>query len=327
MAFSSVKNINRVTQSCSRLGVILVISACVGMVSNSHSCTLSKNGEVPELIYPRKYMSYTPGEEYGFKLIQVLIKASEDKYGPCRVRLYKHNIPARRIELYLENNEKIHVTSLTVKEERTARFRVIPIPIAKGMVGIRVLLVRKEEQYRFSNITDIQGLRGFVAGQGNGWLDTKVLKYNGLKVLTTDDVHHLQGMLVAKRFDYYPLGALGYRIKKQLPIAVESKLILSYPNMTAFYVNKNNTALAERIRYGLHKIIFSGELDQLFYTHPDIKSTLDYLDMKNRVFIHLCNPFIPDWMPLETDEYWLRPWSKGACKNSSVNKTTQANPI
>ncbi len=282
------------------------------------ACQITKGASVPILVFPPKYKAKRPAEDYIFRLIQLALKASEDKYGPCEARLLGYDLPLKRMELYLEKNLNIDVVSLTVKEKRDKRFRAVRIPIAKGMVGLRVFLIRRGEQHRFSSISNLSELKTMVAGQGKGWVDEAILQYNGIEVLASGNVTTLQDMLVAGRFDYYPRGALQLipemKIYENMPIDVEQKLILSYPSMTAFYVNKYRPELAERLEYGLRKVIRNGSFDDLFYSHPTTVKALENLNIDKRTVIKLCNPKMPEWMPVDVDEYWLHPWPKDMCK-------------
>ncbi len=286
-------------------------------VSAAGSCVLNNGSAVPELVFPPKYMSLSPEREYTYKFIQLVLKSSEAKYGPCDVTLYKHNLPMRRTELYLKENQNIHLVALTVRKDRDKKFRPVEIPIAKGMVGQRIFLIRKGDQNRFSEVKSVEDLRSFTAGQGEGWLDVEILEKNGLKVLATDNVHSLQNMLAISRFDYYPLGVLQFRIQDNLPIELESRLLLSYPSMTALYVNKENDLLAERLSYGLKQAIAHGALDDLFFSHSATAISLKDLNMDKRRVIQLCNPEKPEWLPLDIDEYWLHPWPQDICKHIS----------
>ena len=281
------------------------------------ACELRDGESTPMLWFPPKYKAKEPAEDYTFKIIQLILNKSEAKYGPCDVRILRRDLPLRRMMLYLEKNELIDVISLTVNQKRETTLIPIKIPIAKGMVGFRVFIIRKGDQPRFSQINNLEDLRGFVAGQGKGWSDVEVLAQTGLRSVTTDNVPSLVNMLVAGRFDYYPRGARQLipelKIYEGLPVQVESKLVLSYPSMTALYVNPERQNLAQRLEYGLNIAIADGSVDKLFYTHPTTSTALKKLNFEKRTIIKMCNPMIPDWVPTDKSNYWLYPWPKDLC--------------
>lgn len=290
----------------------LAVLSCLLFADVAFACE-KRPGEAQEvLIFPPKYKALHPSEDYAFKVVQLALAESEEKYGPCVARLLERELPVKRMELYLENDQNIHVVSLTVSHKRDKRFLPVRIPIAKGLIGFRMLLIREGEQARFTAVQGKSDLVAFTAGQGQDWVDTHILRKNGLPVVTTENIPSLFEMLLHKRFDYFPRGALQVTAEEQIfgdqPIVVEPTLALSYPSMTAIYVNKRNKKLAERLEYGLKRAYASGSFNRLFYSHPAIVEALAQLDLKKRTIIQICNPYLPEWVPMDVDQYWLQPW-------------------
>lgn len=278
----------------------------------STACEVISAHDSPVLIFPPKFDSTTPEKDYVFQLIQLVLKKSSDKFGPCEAILLNKKLPLKRLELYLEKNKQLHVASLTVSRERDQRFRVIPIPISKGLMGYRLLMIPKGKQSKFSNVNSVSDLSKYVAGQGTGWADVNILKHNGLPVLTTGSIKTLIDMLVYERFDYFPRGALQITTEIQAyqdkAIEVDSSLLLTYPSMTALYVNSLNAPLAQRLEYGLRQAFNDGSFDTFFNSHPSSVQALKNLNLQTRKIIHICNPILPSWVPLDKNEYWLEPW-------------------
>lgn len=50
----------------------------------------------------------------------------------------------------------------------------------------------------------LDDLACYKAGQGFDWVETSVLRANGLPVMTSANSETLYGMLAAGRFDYFP---------------------------------------------------------------------------------------------------------------------------
>ena len=83
----------------------------------------------------------------------------------------------------------------------------IRVPLYKGLLGHRILVIHNDNKNLFSNVVGLNELRKFNFGQGRDWSDTEILKANGLKV-TTGTYEGLFMMTDGKRFDAFPRGIL-----------------------------------------------------------------------------------------------------------------------
>jgi hypothetical protein len=61
--------------------------------------------------------------------------------------------------------------------------------------------------------------------------------------------------------------------------------------------------IAERLEYGLEKMVESGELKQLF--EDAFSKYINILDLKNRRVIDVGNPLLPEKTPLDREELWF----------------------
>ena len=95
-------------------------------------------------------------------------------------------------------------TSTSMEMEQVA----IPvrIPLFKGLLGYRVLLVHKQNQNLFDAVMTLEQARNYRYGQGLGWADTAILQANGLNVITSAQYEGLFHMTDGKRFDAFPSG-------------------------------------------------------------------------------------------------------------------------
>lgn len=223
----------------------------------------------------------------------------------------------------LAQNEKRNFVIWTMTDkEREQQLRPIRIPLCKGLFGYRVLLIRANDQERFNQVRDLNGLSELLAGQGTHWPDTPIMQRNGLRVTTAETTESLFRMINAKRFDYFPRGIseawfeLAQRKEKNL--VVEKNIMLYYPAALYFFVNKSNEALAVRIETGLEKLIDSGEFDEFFYRHPRVNFGLE--NLTSRHVIKLDNPFLPSGVPVNNPRYWID-------LNAKVASTSSASSI
>jgi hypothetical protein len=177
----------------------------------------------------------------------------------------------------------------------------VPIPIDKGILGYRVLLIRGQDQSKFSEVRTLADLRAFSIGQGAGWKDVDILRHNGLKVVTGPTYEGLFEMLARGAFDCFSRGVeevgdeYSRRSKAMAGLAIERTLLLHYPLSRYFWFARDaqGKSLAARVNTGLQSVIRSGTLDRLFDRH--FRSRLASLRLPARRLISLENPAqLPD---------------------------------
>jgi hypothetical protein len=185
--------------------------------------------------------------------------------------------------------------------------RPVSIAIDKGILGYRVLLIRRQDQARFAAVRTLDDLKAFSIGQGAGWKDIDILRFNGLRVVTGSSYDGLFEMLTRQRFDAFSRGIeeIGDEYQGRqgtLPdLAIEQSLLLYYPVPRYFWFTQDETGrlLAERVTMGLRMIIADGTLDALFRSH--FRAKLESLSLGRRHLIRLANPYLPPGTPQTFD--------------------------
>lgn len=190
-------------------------------------------------------------------------------------------------------------------------FLPVRIPLLKGLLGFRILLIRAGDQTRFDAIHTKEDLKKFSFGQGRTWADAKILEANGLTVVKTAKTPGLFHMLDGGRFDAFPRGAseVFEELNRypHLNLKVEQRLLLAYKMPFYIFVNKNRPELAKDIELGLNRAIASGEFDLLFSQNPSVKDVKEKANLSQRRIIYLDNPTLPSETPIERSELWLDP--------------------
>jgi hypothetical protein len=185
----------------------------------------------------------------------------------------------------------------------------IRIPIYKGLVGHRLLVIRPEDQPKFDAIHDPDQLKTLKAGQGTFWIDGNIFRNNQFPLITAVNKDSLYYMLDGGRFDYLPRGVhepwAELSKYSDLKLSVEKHLMIIYRLPQYFFVNRKNTALAKEIEQGLEKAIVDGQFDHYFYHHPIVRTALEKSDMAHREILMIHNPDLPDETPTWRHELWL----------------------
>lgn len=257
--------------------------------------------------------------------IQILAADRQSEYCPTLLKMILHaskapdeviefNFSDRRFSqarwfAEVQRNATNSVIWTVTNKDREALLRPIRVPIYKGLLGNRVLVIRDGEQARFANIKTLSDLSTLIAGQGMHWPDTDIMQANGLPVITSNGTESLYPMLRVKRFDYFPRGI--FELTSEVGaiqannLVAEKEILLSYPLAMYFFVNKNNIELAERIEKGWAIILKNGAFDKFFFSQPKVVAALQDLKKHKRHVIHLQNPYLSTLTPTDRPEYWL----------------------
>lgn len=220
--------------------------------------------------------------------------------------------PARIIE---EVRSEGIVNILWGSGEREIEETLLPvrIPLYKGLLGHRVLIIRRGDQARFDHIQTLGDLKTIKLGQGATWADTRVLEHNQLSVIRVNKYPSLFYMLDGARYDGFPRGLQEpwgeIAAWPQLDLTVEKRLMLVYRMPFYLFVSRNNPQLAADLELGFNRAIADGSFDELFFNDPTVRDALSKADIKNRVVIPLDNPLLHPETPLDRPELWLDPAS------------------
>jgi len=184
----------------------------------------------------------------------------------------------------------------------------IRIPIDKGLLGLRVALVAADRPDALAGVRNLQGLQALVAGQGQDWPDTQILRNSGITVNGVGNYEALFRMLALHRFDYFPRSVMEAWQEMDLlgqdRLAVDRHLLIHYPTALYFFVRKDNQALADTVRQGLEQALLDGSFDCLFERH--FGPLLQKAALASRTVIELPNPLLPSATPLDRSELWYR---------------------
>ena len=148
---------------------------------------------------------------------------------------------------------------------REENYTPIRIPIFKGLLGHRFIIIHKDNLAKFEQISKPEQLKKLIACQGIHWPDSNILEANGYIVNRVVHYEAMFKMILKKRCDYFPRAiyeAFSERelLKKTNPeLIVYDKIMLQYKLPVYFFVKKNNHALAEIIENNFIKYINNGE--------------------------------------------------------------------
>lgn len=209
----------------------------------------------------------------------------------------------------LETGVAVDVVWTMTSIEREQRLLPVRIPLYKGLGSYRLLLIRGEDQAKFSALKDQAQLKQLLMSQVHDWVDTAVLRQNKFKVLDASGYQNLFQMLVHKRVDAVPRSVLEIEAEQQLYAAqglqIETDWLLHYPGAVYFFVSNKNPQLAQQIESGLRLALQDGSFDLLFQKH--FVSQLKKMRLSERRLVELQNPLLPSDTPLGESALWYKP--------------------
>lgn len=248
-----------------------------------------------------------PNGYYAAKMIKLALDHIETKY---ELEVVPGQLTqTRMVEDTLTNN--LDIIWAGTSKDLEEQLELVRIPLYKGLLGHRFLIIRQGEQAKFDQVKNIDDLRKIRLGQGTAWADTKILEANGLHVVKTMKYQNLFFMLNGARFDAFPRAVFepfGEVDKRpELNLTVEKHLMLVYKLDFFLFVNKNKKKLARDLELGLNRAIADGSFDKVFLSSPSVQEAIAKGDLKNRLVIPLKNPLITDQVPVDREELWIDP--------------------
>ena len=249
-------------------------------------------------------------EHYPVRLLQMALARSGQDYSlrPTSVMMRQNRALAE-----LRNGRAIDVVWTMASQQRERDLLPIRIPLDMGLIGWRLLLIRKRDAARFAAIRKLTELQKLDALQGHDWPDTEILHANNFRVQTASDYAGMFKMLESGRVDYFPRAV--FEIWNEVEAFAEQDLMvapglaLHYPSAFYFFVNQSNTVLATAIERGLEGMLADGSYEHLFQEYFGEMVSRSGLAAR-RVF-ELRNPILSKATPLGRRELWYRPATRG----------------
>ena len=205
----------------------------------------------------------------------------------------------------LSNNRTVNVVWAMTDDKREEDFLPIRIPLYKGLIGWRVLLVNPEKLSQLES----SKLRDNYAVQGMDWPDLKILQANGFNVVSATNYDEAFTIMHRKQADMFPrsiIEVFGELAQPELTkaLVIEPNFVLQYPAATYFFVNQRDVILGRLLTTGLEMAVADGSFDKLFNaTYLDM---LHQLGLNKRTLLTLKNPLLPIHTPLADKALWYQ---------------------
>jgi hypothetical protein len=296
MVFKSVYKISAIYLNF----IVLLLVFCLPLTSHANDI---------RMLAPRAKID--PVYDYFIELTRLVLSKNKHLYADSKLVLVGHDDVTQGRSLMLLEHNYIDMIWAGTNARRELRYLPIRIPLFRGLLGYRILLIRQEDKEKFIRITTPAQLKKLNACQGAHWPDSDILEANGYLVSRVVHFNAMFKMLAKKRCDYFPRAIFeGYAeqsaVVQYLPnIMLMDELILHYNFPFYYFVKKNNTLLAERLEKGLMTALADGSLMNLIGTHKVSKHLFPLEQWKDKRYFELSNEILGSELSLKNKQFWL----------------------
>lgn len=262
------------------------------------------------VIYPKPQSGQDVRTNDLITLLKHSLEITKGTHGPYKLQASDAVMTESRQRSALYQKQEINIVWSSTSKALEKKFLPIRIPLRKGLLGYRISLINEANQENIDKIKTLTDLKSLTIGQGLGWGDVNIYKANGIEVQQTH-YNSLFKMVANNRVDLFPRGINEvfdeYRIqtKNISNIAVEKNLMIAYTWPYYFFTNKQNKVLAERIEYGLRKMIVNGSFDKFFLRYHG--NSIKQANVHKRRIIRIHNDLLPSTVPLSNKSLWFDP--------------------
>lgn len=243
-------------------------------------------------------------------LLRLALDKTVEDYGPYMLGPRDEPINQER-SFMMVSQSKLDVTWGMTSGMREIRTQPIRIPLMKGLLGYRMMLINRKRAVELSTLDTKEELNRYVMIQGNGWPDVAILRKNGFPVRTHTQYAGPFEMMRKNRVDLFPrsIAEVWLELERDITdgLMLKEDLVLQYVSPIYFFVPLERVHLAERIETGLERAIADGSFDHYFRTRPELKKALNLLNNTDYTLIKLEGPELHPKTPLNRPELWFKP--------------------
>ncbi|MEP3047349.1 MAG: hypothetical protein ABJL55_10420 [Roseibium sp.] len=215
----------------------------------------------------------------------------------------------RLLETLASGKANFHVIYSGIDQERFDKLATVPIPLQRGLLGHRILIVSENSKDTVADVKTMDDLKKITIGSGTGWPDTTILERAGLTIEQTQ-YENLFKMVSLERIQGFargvaePYAELEVR-KDSLPnLRIDESILIVYPFDVFFFLNKNDKERYDILFQGLTRAYEDGSFMNYFQNHPRIRDVFEQAQIDERLRFEINNPLLPPKIAAIPDKYW-----------------------
>lgn len=264
---------------------------------------------VEEIKIRKKQALEEANHDYCVQLLQIALDNTEKKYGKAIIKPVNLELTQGRALEEIAKGNYIDIDWAGTDISREEELLPIRVPLFAGLLGYRVLVIRKKDKSKFDKIKNINDLKKLTILQGTHWPDSDILEASGFNVFRVPKFENMYPMLENNRVDYFLRSiseAYGeVKARGNSNLMVYDRIIVEYKFPMYFFVNKANKTLAKRVEEGLRIAIDNGQLLKFMKTNPLTAPIFPLEKYDKSLFFEINNPFLPKKTPVNEKKLWI----------------------
>lgn len=248
---------------------------------------------------------------YKKEVLTLAMERTKDVFGPYEISTNAPRMNSLRAVQELETGELINVFIALANKDWEQRTIPIRIPVRRGILNYRLLLIHKDSAQLFKDIDTVGELKNLSVGLRRSWMTWQVLNHLGFNIVSSSHYESLLMMLQHQRFHYIPRGIneiydeLDRYNKSDPDLMVAPNIALYIPAPAYIFVSPKEPLLAKRLSQGMNELVADGSLEELFYKYYG--ELIERSNLQERIIIDVGNPLLPRTTPLDRKELWWVP--------------------
>lgn len=298
------------------LCLLILLCTPLGALADQHGDLYDKTPRSETGILEVRYHEvlddsvYSRLSDYTYQIIHLALSHSGREFKIIPVRKPPFSVP-RNIKFVQDG--RYDVAWMHTSKFREKALHPIRFPLYRGLGGWRVAFIR-EGDTRFDGISQQAKIQSLVAGQGESWPDTEILRSNGYHVRPAYGKDNLYQMLKLNRIDYFPRGVFEVweemHVAKAWGLTLEENIAIVYPTAFYLFVRNDDVYLIKALNEGFDRALADGSYHKLFYEM--FGDAITKARLSERHIFTLDNPHLPKNTPLDIPALWYKPGEKYA---------------
>ncbi|MTI43117.1 hypothetical protein JM93_00078 [Roseibium hamelinense] len=265
---------------------------------------------------PAHALEFLVGEEradsslnsYEFGLIELALQKADGDHTVSRASVGEAN-QSRLLEELATGSADFHIIFSGIDQERFDKLATVPIPLQRGLLGHRVLIVSEDSKNKVAAVKTIEDLKNISIGSGTGWPDTQILEAAGLKV-SDAKYENLFKMVEGGRIDGFargvaePYAEVSARSGEMPSLTIDESIIIVYPFDMFLFLNKDDKERYDILMQGFTRAYEDGSFMEYFENHPRIKEVFEQAKIDDRIRFEIENPLLPKEIAAIPDQFW-----------------------
>jgi len=253
------------------------------------------------------------GKPFNLAVLTLALEKTRATDGDFRIALAPRMNTARALEAAKRKAyPNLLVLGTFQNQHVSAGLDYARFPVDLGLTGYRVCFVSPKVKAAVAAAETPQQLRAFSVGQGLGWADAEILRYNHFTVVDVPLKESLFSMVALGRVDLFCRGVdeLESEFRSHRHIAgldYDRSFVLTYKLPRVFLSHKDNGPALQRVTRGLLLAYRDGSFKALYAKYFD--RAIRFAQLPGRRVVPLETPNI-DGIDFDYQKYYLNPLAR-----------------